>query len=363
MSIPLKPAIPFLAEYESVLEDEGAMIAECAAIVQEVMHEKSRRTGKSSRAVHTKGHALLCGTLEVSETLPEELWQGLFAQPATYPVIARLSSALPEMGPDRVSTARGFSLKVREVGEAKQGSSPEQDFLLVNTPAFFVSDLRRMMPLLRLLPVVAERFKRVKQGVSPLLQGAEQLAEHLGYKRTGLLAVIGQPPSHPLADTYYSQVPLLYGRYMTKVALAPVSQELRALEGRRLDLGADEDCLRHAIADFFGAHDGVWELRVQLCRNLETMPIEDASVVWPETESPYLPVARLTFLAQPAWDANSLVHEHAFSFSPWNCLPAHRPLGSIMRARKQAYRTAAACRQSGDCLPRTGGAGTNKKPR
>ena len=352
MSIPLKPAIPFRPEHESVLEDEGAMIAECVAIVQEVMQEKARRSEKPDRAVHTKGHALLSGTLQVSEALPEELRQGLFAQPATYPVIARLSSALPEMGPDRISTARGFSLKVREVEETKQDSSREQDFLLVNTPAFFVSDLRGMMPLLRLLPAVAERFKGLKRGVSPLLQGAEQLAEHLGYKPTGLLAVIGQPPNHPLADTYYSQVPLLYGRYMAKVALAPVSQELRALEGRRLDLGADEDCLRHAVADFFRAHGGIWELRVQLCRNQETMPIEDAAVVWPETESPYLPVARLTFPPQPAWDANSLAHEQAVAFSPWNCLQAHRPLGSIMRARKEAYRYAAACRQSGDCLSR-----------
>jgi catalase len=302
--------------------------------------------------VHTKGHALLSGTLEVSETLPEELRQGLFAQPATYPVIARLSSALPEMGPDMVSTARGFSLKVREVGEAKEGRLREQDFLLVNTPAFFVSDLRRMMPLLRLLPAISERFKVMKRGVSPVLQGVEQLAERLGYKPTGLMAVIGQPPSHPLADTYYSQVPMLYGPYMAKVALVPVSQELWAMEGRRLDLGADEDCLRHAVAAYFSEHGGVWELRVQLCRNLETMPIEDASVVWPETESPYLPVARLTLPSQPAWDANSLAHEHTLAFSPWNCLQAHRPLGSIMRARKEAYRYAAACRQSGDCLSR-----------
>ena len=36
-----------------------------------------------------------------------------------------------------------------------------------------------------------------------------------------------------------------------------------------------------------------WEIGVQLCVDLKTMPIEDASIVWPEDQSPYVPVARL----------------------------------------------------------------------
>ena len=31
------------------------------------------------------------------------------------------------------------------------------------------------------------------------------------------------------------------------------------------------------------------------------MPVEDAAVMWPEDESPYLPVARITAIPQDTW--------------------------------------------------------------
>ena len=68
------------------------------------------------------------------------------------------------------------------------------------------------------------------------------------------------------------------------------------------------------------------------------MPVEDASVTWPEDESPYLPVARITVPRQDAWsDARLRSVNDGLAFSPWNALAAHRPLGSIMRVRRATY--------------------------
>jgi hypothetical protein len=68
------------------------------------------------------------------------------------------------------------------------------------------------------------------------------------------------------------------------------------------------------------------------------MPIEDASAVWPEDRSPFIPVARISVPSQPAWnEARSAAIDDGMSFSPWHALAAHRPLGSIMRARKVVY--------------------------
>jgi hypothetical protein len=70
--------------------------------------------------------------------------------------------------------------------------------------------------------------------------------------------------------------------------------------------------------------------------------VEDAAVVWPEDESPYVTVARITAPAQNTWSAEKQVAVDAgLSFSPWHALAAHRPLGSVMRARKTAYEQSA----------------------
>ena len=49
-------------------------------------------------------------------------------------------------------------------------------------------------------------------------------------------------------------------------------------------------------------------------------------------------VARIRVPAQLAWSAQrSLAIDDGMAFNPWHALAAHRPLGSIMRARKVAY--------------------------
>jgi len=109
-----------------------------------------------------------------------------------------------------------------------------------------------------------------------------------------------------------------------------------------LNLSGHPDGIRQAVIEFLQTNSAVWDIQVQLCTNLETMPIENASVTWPETESPYLSVARLHMPAQDAWrtDRIELVDER-MSFSAWHALAAHRPLGGIMRVRQAVYAAAA----------------------
>ena len=68
------------------------------------------------------------------------------------------------------------------------------------------------------------------------------------------------------------------------------------------------------------------------------MPVENAATVWPESESLYQTVARIRVKPQAAWsEARSRAVDDGLMFSPWHGLAAHRPLGGIMRSRKQAY--------------------------
>ena len=81
---------------------------------------------------------------------------------------------------------------------------------------------------------------------------------------------------------------------------------------------------------------------MQLCTDLDKMPVEDASVEWPEQDSPYVAVARISVPPQQAWsEARSAAVDDGYSFSPWHGLAAHQPLGSVMRARKAAYQASA----------------------
>lgn len=64
------------------------------------------------------------------------------------------------------------------------------------------------------------------------------------------------------------------------------------------------------------------------------MPIEDASIEWPESESPWMPVARLIVPSQASWDDEAPASEDRLAFAPWNALAAHRPLGAVNRARR-----------------------------
>jgi hypothetical protein len=92
------------------------------------------------------------------------------------------------------------------------------------------------------------------------------------------------------------------------------------------------------VVDFFKTKGGVWEVRAQLCTDLELMPIENAAVVWPEETSPYQPIDRITVKPQLAWsEARSSAVDDGMLFSPWHGLAAHRPLGGIMRVRKAVY--------------------------
>ncbi len=91
-----------------------------------------------------------------------------------------------------------------------------------------------------------------------------------------------------------------YDDYIAKLSLAP-SPRLTALKGSPVAITGSPNAQRDAVVRYFDANEAGWELRAQLCRDLEKMPVEDASVLWAEDLSPHLPVARLVVPRQCAW--------------------------------------------------------------
>lgn len=339
--------IPYAPSVEAPHPDEASIGAQILDSMHKIRERTYQDYGRAVRSVHAKAHGVLKGELQVLPDLPHSLAQGLFAKPRTYPVAMRLSTTPGDILDDSVSTPRGLAIKVAEIeGERLPGAEDggTQDFVLVNGPAFQATP-QLFAQNLKLLEKTTDRLDRTKKVVSAFSRGLENAFEAFGGESVALKSLGGHPMTHILGETFYSQAPLRYGDYIAKISVAPVSPELRALKDAPLDLTGKPDGLREVVVDFFRSHGGEWEMRVQLCTDLDRMPIEDASVLWPEDESPYIPVGRITVAPQEAWsDAKAAAIDEGLSFSPWHGLAAHRPLGVIMRLRRKAYEDSAAFR-------------------
>lgn len=342
--------IPYDPSYEQPEPDEAETIQEIIDTMADIQRKTYQSQGHAIRSVHAKGHAILKGELQVFDNLPPYLAQGLFAKPGTYPIVARISTQPGDVLPDSVSTPRGISFKVAGVeGEHLPGADEltTQDFIVVNSPVFpqklkdFLSGLKRF----DLLTNKAEGFK---EGLSKTLRAVGEVVEKVSGSDAGVMPGMGgQLAVHPMGDTYYSQGAFLYGDYMAKFSLTPVTPNLTALKDQPIDIDSDDYALRHLLQDFFATNGGEWEFGVQLSTDIEKMPVEDASVEWPQDESPYLTVGKVTIAPQESWsDEKAAVVDDKMYFSPWHGLAAHRPLGSIQRARNKTYKASAEFRRN-----------------
>lgn len=349
MPQPNAAPLPYQPHFEQLEKDEAETTRELVETLRSIAETVLKDSGQALRGVHAKSHGLLHGQFTVLPGLPPTLAQGLYATPATYPAILRFSTNPGDVLDDSISVPRGLAIKVMGVeGERlPDAAGDSQDYVMVNGPAFAAPNARKFLGNLKLLAKTTDTPQVLKKAVSATLRGAEKVLESLGGESTTLKSMGGHPNTHILGETFYTQAPLLHGPYMAKLSIAPATQALRALTDQHIHTGGRPDALREELSEFIAREGGEWEVRVQLCTDLDTMPIEDASVVWPEDASPYVTVARITVPPQSGWsEERSRLVDDGVSFSPWHGLAAHRPLGSIMRVRKTSYEASVAFRSS-----------------
>ena len=340
--------IRYRADLERPEKNEAEVIDELVATMRGISEKTLEDGSDALRSVHAKSHGLLQGELEVLDSLPPELAQGLFATPGRrYRATLRLSTPPGDVLTDAITLPRAMALKLADVegpqlARADGEAAATQDFVMVNAPAFQVPDAAHFLHSLKLLAKTTDRGESLKAMASSVFRGVEKVVEALGGESAKLKSMGGHPQTHPLGETFYTVAPIRYGDYVAKLCVRPYAPAQLPLRGETVDLQGDPDGLRRVVNDYFAVQDAEWEVAVQLCTDEKTMPIEDAPVPWPEDQSPYLTVARLRVPLQRAWDpATTPQAETALSFSPWHGLQAHQPLGSIMRARKPAYEMSA----------------------
>ena len=332
--------VRYSASVEVVPDNEHEVIDQ----IIKSMHRLSDRTqkekdGHAIRVSHAKSHGFAIGELEVLDGLPEELRQGLFAGPKRYDVMVRLANVPGEIITDAVSTQRGMAIKVLGVGGEKLPghSGDTQDFVLDTGNRFAAKDAKEFLATHLVLEHAPQIPDAVKEAVSKTSFAGNTALHALG-KDSAHLDFVGSPRIHPLAEAYYTQVPIRYGEYVAKLVVVPTTPAQIALESDVLDTAKDPNALRTATVNYLRGQDAVFDIRVQLCTDLEKMPVEDGTAEWSEDESRYQTVARLTLPRQEAYsDARRSYGDDRLAFSPAHSLAAHRPLGSVMRARLRAY--------------------------
>jgi hypothetical protein len=129
-----------------------------------------------------------------------------------------------------------------------------------------------------------------------------------------------------------------HGDYVAKVRVAPVQSFADRVVQRALDLNSAEQVFRPALVAELRERPYEFDVQVQLSTDLTRMPAEKTTVVWPESLSPYVTVAKLRLPQQDIGGEDNFERMDKASMSPWRVTEQHRPLGSIMRSRKEVYR-------------------------
>ena len=337
----IEPPVRFTSSVETIQPDEAEVIGQLNQSFQSILDTTSRDYGHAVRAVHAKAHGIARGTLTVADALPPELAQGLFAAPGRYEAVIRLSTNPGDILDDSIGLPRGLALKVIGVeGERLPGSEGDttQDFIMVNAPVFAAPDAKAFSKNLKLLAGTTDKAEGAKKLLSGVLRAFEATLETVGLESATLKQMGGAANVHPLGETYFSQTPFRYGDHIAKFQLAPVSPALTRLTGDIVSTSGRPDALREAVREVLIEQGGTWELRVQLNRDLEAMPVEDPTKEWKEADSPFQTVATLEIPPQLSWEhGGSDAVDDALSYSIWHGIAAHRPLGNVNRARRDTY--------------------------
>jgi hypothetical protein len=295
---------------------------------------QARRTRNNpppaQRAVFRKLHGVANGWLERHPSLPEAWRVGIFAHERLDAWIRFSSDAAPT-DPD-LGTTLGVGIKLfGVVGEkALGGVGDTADLIMQNASRFFVDDAKEMVEF-TYAGVVQQDY-------------TTYLAHHP--KTNDILNAMTAPRGSVLTSTYWALLPFHLGDHIVKYRLEPhaISE----------DVPDDApDYLAIDMTNRLEQGEYRFTLSVQVRTNDATMPLDQATVEWPEAESPFVPVATLVIPRQDICAPGQAEYGQGLSFNIWRVPPENRPSehSSIAVARREVYAAGAAMRHQANGQP------------
>ncbi len=291
--------------------------------------------GSYERGGNSKTHGLVRATFTVRDDLPEHLRRGVFATPRSFPAYIRFAGPGPDVPADiRDVGFASMSVKLMDVPGPKllDDEKHTQDWPAVITPTFVTPDTRENAKL---------------QYWSTL---NEALWYFLNPKDPHLLDFVMQglwnaTQYNPLGQRYYSCTPYLLGEgqamLYSYMPLTEVPMDIPGVPFGRVP----PNYLRDNMARTLRERDVEFDMLIQVQTDPHLMPVEDASVRWPEDLSPWVPAARIHIPRQDFDTPAQMTFARKLRINPWHSIAEHRPLGNQNRARKRMYAELAAHRQ------------------
>lgn len=303
---------------EEIPPGEAEAIAEVTALIKKTVSEEHAKNGRAFRDAHRKAHGCVRAKFMVAPNLPSDVAHGIFSSARDFDSLIRFSNGSGNAQDDKEGDGRGMAIKLLGVEGKKLLHSEQdartQDFLMINHPVFFVQD--------------AEQYVGFQQAVN---SGTPAFLWWLAtHPRLAWIAkkITDKEMTNPLNSRYWSMTASKLGPKQMKFSAEPCAGSKFIVVSHSFDL------LRDNLEAHLAAETACFDFKVQLRTNTETMPIEDPTVEWEESESPFVTVARISIPRQKVEQGEAC---EILSFTPWHSLPEHRPLGGISRARKMVY--------------------------
>ena len=315
---------------------------------------------RALRDAHAKGYGLAQGEVEILRGIPPEYAQGIYARPGRHEAMVRFSNGSHQTGADELlGNVCGMGLKLFGIDGPKlledEANSNTFDYAMINYPVFFASTVEHYMIIHQLelvtepprcyeTPQMAQR--RCHEFLHDLLTGLGKLPpEQWAWDELGaFLALAHIKPVNLLLSTYWSVGAVRHGDYIAKVRVAPVRTYADRVVWRTFDPANAPDVFRPCLVAELRERPFEFNIQVQLCMDLEHMPVEDLTVAWSETLSPFVTVAKLRLPVQDIGGDDNLEKMDMTSMTQWRCTEEHRPVGNIQRSRKEVYRQASILR-------------------
>jgi catalase len=320
---------------------EELLIEQILAISKGSMEHKPHPP--TPRDQHPKSHGYVEGEFIVAEDIPDDFKVGVFAKPKTYAIWIRFSNGGSDRDqaghylPDTVSDVRGMAIKLTGVEGSMTIDDPahqgEQDFVLINSPTFFMRDIQGYIDFFPVVKAMKEGKITFNSDGTPkdIPDELQTKFRAIAYAFPLVEKIKAKPTSSPLEINYWSATPYRMGPHAIKFSV------VSHLMGERFnpeDAADKSHYLQEAMIQHLARKDAYFDFKVQLQTDAARMPVEDPTVEWDEHESPYVKVATIRIPQQDFNTEERKKLDEKQSFSPWHSLLEHQPLGGVNRARK-----------------------------
>jgi hypothetical protein len=331
--------VRYTPEIETIDPDLDRLLDQIVDYWKKMVRESPvvERSGRAVRGVHAKTFGVVKAEVQILRNVPPAYAQGIYAKPGRHGAVIRFSSASAHLGADvTLGGVLGCAMKIFDVPGSKlvedEADSATFDLVLKNNPIFVANTAKHYLVLQEIGNNAPHYLARGKTGFHELL------TDFVTGKGT--------------FEQSWSMAAVRHGDYVAKIRLAPTTENTTRVIHRELDLRGRPDVFYPTLVDELQASAFDFDLQVQLCTDLEAMPVNETTVEWPEKLSPFVTVGRVHVPRQDISGTENFEKTDALAFNQWRVTEEHRPLGEIMRVRR-IYSASAKVRRTLNHQPHT----------